>query len=337
MKELLCFSGILILIYTICFIGKIDHSDWMDQQFTDELKGLSILMVVWSHFGLVYGVESIQFLAGAGVSLFLICSGYGLEKSYSKNGLQNYWRKRIVKVAIPYWLLLLLQIIINRPALGIGYIKQFLFINPTNWYLRYIVVCYFLYWIYKKISEHYRLSYRQQWMVIAVLWVMKFATEVIWPVNPTVPFLESRQLFSFVFGIWLAQNKDQLKEKINTIWMYFVQFFLLIIAIGMNIFLHSIDFSQWNVILYDLCSSLTVFPLAMIIMFIGCKWSKVFDNLFLKYMGDISYEMFLLHGVFFGLLSEDIFSILIYFAVIICVSGFYHWVLQKLNNVLFRF
>lgn len=35
-------------------------------------------MIVWAHFGAKVGIGGIQFIAGVGVCLFLICSGYGL-------------------------------------------------------------------------------------------------------------------------------------------------------------------------------------------------------------------------------------------------------------------
>lgn len=43
-------------------------------------------------------VGGIQFIGGIGVALFLICSGYGLEVSYEKNGLKDFWMKRMLGV-----------------------------------------------------------------------------------------------------------------------------------------------------------------------------------------------------------------------------------------------
>lgn len=336
MKALICFSVILIVVYLVCFAGKRNHSDWMDKQFTEQLKGLSILMVVWSHLGAAYGIEAIQFLAGAGVSLFLICSGYGLERSYQKTGLRRYWTKRMEKVAIPYWLLLIFGIICNGTAVNKLVIQQFLFITPTNWYLRYIFVCYLLYWVYKVIADHYHLSIRLQWTLIAVLWTLKFLSEAVWPINPMVPFLESRQLFAFLCGIWLAQNKDAVAEKMNDKRIYAMQLLLLITAAGMNYLLHLQNVADCNIFLYNLCSTWTVFPLALIILFIGYRFSVLVDNLFFQQVGKISYELFLLHGSLIFLLNEKMISVWIYFAAVIIVSMLYHLVVQALNGFLFR-
>ena len=282
------------------------------------------------------GIEAIQFLVGAGVSLFLICSGYGLERSHQKTGLRRYWTKRIEKVAIPYWLLLIFGIICNGTAVNKLVIQQFLFVTPTNWYLRYIFVCYLLYWIYKVIADHYHLSIRLQWTLIAVLWTLKFLSEAVWPINPMVPFLESRQLFAFLCGIWLAQNKDAVAEKMNDKRIYAMQLLLLITAAGMNYLLHLQNVADCNIFLYNLCSTWTVFPLALIILFIGYRFSVLVDNLFFQQIGKISYELFLLHSLLIFLLNEKIASVLIYFVAVIIASMVYHIVVQTLNGFLFR-
>ncbi len=86
----------------------------MDRSFTTVIKGFSILTVVWAHTGAKLGMGGIQFIAGIGVALFLICSGYGLEVSYHKNGLKHFWKKRFLKVCIPFWVVELMATIIKQ-------------------------------------------------------------------------------------------------------------------------------------------------------------------------------------------------------------------------------
>ena len=78
------FSVVLIAAYLVGFI-KSKSTEWMDVRFTTCLKGLAILTVAWAHFGASVGVEGIQFIAGTGVSIFLISSGYGLRVSNNKS------------------------------------------------------------------------------------------------------------------------------------------------------------------------------------------------------------------------------------------------------------
>lgn len=84
---------LIFISYFLGFIKKPASFEWMDRRFTTAVKGFSILTVVWAHGGARLGVGEIQFIAGVGVAQFLICSGYGLEMSYQKNGLKGFWKK----------------------------------------------------------------------------------------------------------------------------------------------------------------------------------------------------------------------------------------------------
>lgn len=84
MWGLISFSAILCITYLLGSQKKIYIERFMDRKFTIVIKGLSIFTVLWSHVGGRFGIGGIQFVAGVGVSLFLICSGYGLEISYQK-------------------------------------------------------------------------------------------------------------------------------------------------------------------------------------------------------------------------------------------------------------
>jgi peptidoglycan/LPS O-acetylase OafA/YrhL len=66
----------------------------MSKEHFQYIKGLAILAVIIGHIGNFSGKARFTPLGGIGVALFLFCSGYGLTKSYEKNGLENYWMKK---------------------------------------------------------------------------------------------------------------------------------------------------------------------------------------------------------------------------------------------------
>ena len=93
MKAFLTLSVILILLYLIGYINRSGtHVEWMSRDYTNALKGFAILTVLWAHTGAWSGVEGIQFIAGIGVALFLLCSGYGLQIAFEKTGLKGFWK-----------------------------------------------------------------------------------------------------------------------------------------------------------------------------------------------------------------------------------------------------
>ena len=60
------------------------------------LKGIAILMVILGH------MSYITWGGAGGVTIFLILSGYGIHESFKKNGLKNYWKKKISTFAAHY-------------------------------------------------------------------------------------------------------------------------------------------------------------------------------------------------------------------------------------------
>lgn len=69
---------------------------------TQLLKGIAIIMVIAEHLGQVLHIGILNPLGPVGVCLFLLISGYGLSYSYENNGRNGYFRKRVLKVYIPY-------------------------------------------------------------------------------------------------------------------------------------------------------------------------------------------------------------------------------------------
>ena len=100
--------------YLLGFIKKSEKYQWMDRNYTTAIKGFSILTVVWAHSGAMLSVGGIQFVAGIGVALFLMCSGYGLEISYEKNGLEEFWKKRLLSVCLPFWVVELVGLCVHH-------------------------------------------------------------------------------------------------------------------------------------------------------------------------------------------------------------------------------
>ncbi|MBA4374501.1 MAG: hypothetical protein C0402_16750 [Thermodesulfovibrio sp.] len=115
--------------------------------------GVAILMILISHLGNFSGVRYFTPLAPLGVSLFLICSGYGLSESFNKAALTNFMRRRARRVLYPYWLILLfyaaLSLLMHSP-IGVRQMGLYavLWKVPTEmyWYLQFIVFWYILFY-----------------------------------------------------------------------------------------------------------------------------------------------------------------------------------------------
>ncbi|MFA5249154.1 MAG: acyltransferase family protein [Candidatus Paceibacterota bacterium] len=100
---------------------------------TQELKGLAILFVVISHIGYFLAADNrflfpFSIMAGVGVNLFLFLSGLGLTASALKKKLSifGFYRKNLLKLFTPFWLSLILFLLLDFFVLKIVYPWQFI-------------------------------------------------------------------------------------------------------------------------------------------------------------------------------------------------------------------
>ncbi|RGS74967.1 hypothetical protein DWX77_06050 [Blautia obeum] len=145
MKYFAFLTFLIFTCYLLGFVKKPEKYQWMDRNYTTAIKGFSILTVVWAHSGAMLSVEGIQFIAGIGVALFLMCSGYGLEISHEKKGLVGFWKKRLLGVCLPFWAVELIGLFATGTFSIKSYLLDFCFLKPATgygWFMGYIVICY---------------------------------------------------------------------------------------------------------------------------------------------------------------------------------------------------
>ncbi|MBN1804781.1 MAG: acyltransferase family protein [Sedimentisphaerales bacterium] len=83
--------------------------------YIDFAKGFAILSIVVFHYCQPYvsGIFSKAIMiGGTGVHLFFVLSGFGLGLS-SKVGAFSFYKKRFVKILIPYYVIILIIYVIN--------------------------------------------------------------------------------------------------------------------------------------------------------------------------------------------------------------------------------
>lgn len=214
MKSFLFLTLLIFVLYLVGFLKRIETIKWMDKNFTTAIKGFSILTVVWAHAGGRLGVGGIQFIAGIGVALFLLCSGYGLEVSYERNGLMGFWKKRLFSVCLPFWLVELCGLLISGSFSLETYFLDFTFIKPATsygWFMGYIIICYLIFYVIKRFIA----DKKKQLILFIVSFIVWFVVESVFFANPDMPFLRARQMLSFPCGIILAINRNKIETIIT--------------------------------------------------------------------------------------------------------------------------
>lgn len=134
------YQTLLFITYLVGIIllsaEKDQNPHEMNTSHTLELKGIAILMVVFSHIGYFLFADH-RFLfpmsvgGGIGVNIFLLLSGFGLtssEMKYKKPVL-SFYAKRLKGIFVPMWLALLAILCLDVFILGKSYSSMGLFQN----------------------------------------------------------------------------------------------------------------------------------------------------------------------------------------------------------------
>lgn len=302
------FLSVVLLILLVCGGGrktiKVRKTEFMSYEFTNAIKGFAILTVIWAHSGARLHIGGIQFIAGVGVALFLICSGYGLEKSFYKNGLNNFFKKRLMRVCIPYWLITTLGTIFLMHWSLKSYMERMIFVQ-AGWYIKYILVCYFSFYILKKIMIKYSLSERTETITLFGIFLMWFVVDSIFFVNPDMPFLAARQMLCFPMGVYMAKSSF-VKTKILNYTTLFVTGGIGVLFMAITQLPH---INSLSILMSNLLSLLTVLPLAIAVLIVFDKAPWLVSNRFYLFSGTMSYELFLVHGCAENLISQSMISI----------------------------
>lgn len=121
------FEAIFIIALLISIRSK-KETDFFPTSVTQELKGLAILAVVFSHIGYFLFSDNrflfpLSAIAGVGVNIFLFLSGYGLVTSSLKKqySIFQFYQRRLLKLFIPFWLLLIVFFSLDAIFLKINY------------------------------------------------------------------------------------------------------------------------------------------------------------------------------------------------------------------------
>ena len=333
MKSLIILSLLILILYIIGFLKRPTTFNWMDRSFTTAIKGFSILTIVWAHSGARCGVGGIQFIAGIGVSLFLMCSGYGLEMSYKKNGLAGFWKKRLVGVCLPFWIVELVGLIITQSFSIEKYALDAIFLKPATsygWFMGYIVVCYIIFYVVKRLISNKRANT----VVLFGGFVAWFIIDSLFIANPDMPFLRARQMLSFPCGILISQHKEYLeqhlkKTKSGLIFVGGSITCLLFMAIT------QLDvIKQMPYLISNAMALLTCLPMAIGMLVLGKAFSIIFENKMLITVGTISYEVYLVHAFTLTIVSSLIINIFAFLVITGALSIVLHVAVKKLQIVL---
>lgn len=84
------------------------------------------------------------------VAVFLFISGFGINESYKTHGINNFWKKRFLRVIIPCWTIFLFQLPFVEHFDSVQLLKNLTFYDSGLWFVDYIIRWYLVYWISRR-------------------------------------------------------------------------------------------------------------------------------------------------------------------------------------------
>ena len=355
---------IAVLIAVVLFtFRRSKHTDLFPVSVTQELKGLGILTVVFAHFAYMLVTNAdflfpLSIIAGVGVDLFLFMSGYGLTVGMLKKPLPilEFYKRRVIKIFIPFWVAIILIFAANAIFLDIHYSVPYMIqsllgwfptaegfddVNSPFWYITWMMMFYVLFPLV--------FSTKRPWLSAIILAVIATLIGVYNPLEMGDNWLHRLHTVAFSLGIVFAWLLFETKDKENKLVKVLKHFrneskfmpyivIALMLAVVVYMSLHTTA-NHWPTLTAILGKGYFVDQLTSIIImfaFIVIFSLKKFDNKFLSIYGLYSFEVYLIHWPLIGRydIFFDIFpawaAVIAWLITFIVIS----WLLQKITTPL---
>lgn len=328
------FFPIIVLVLISCFSKlKINNepSEALSIKNTKMIKGLMSLLVVFCHISLIYQGNKIfdffYFLGEAAVGIFFFLSGYGLFKQcvHNENYKDEFIKKRFVRLLIPYIFITLIYwlyfYIIGERYTLFDIINRIINGDPIvsySWYIVEILIIYFFFYISMIISN------KNKNVLVMINGIVYLILIIFFKAVNYAPYWYN-STFMCLIGMLLAKNEDQ---AFHIIKRYSLPLFVLItLVLIISIYL------QAHIIVFEL-----IIMMYIILFFVNISMI----NNFLMVLGNISMEIYLIHGLvikfFRRFISSDSNLIALFgiFALIIVVSYVFNRLYYFINNSINR-
>lgn len=299
-------------------------------EFLDSLRGLASIAVVLSHYFIAYGIDirfkvityspfHFFFDGFAAVTFFFILSGFVLTLSLDKEKEINIWSfyiKRIFRIMPSYLVVLGLSLIAynsyiiihsipdsttwinefwSKPLSTLDFIKQFIFLKPEksanlvfqNWTLNvemaFSFLIPFLYLLLKKSALYL-------FIIFNIVLLVFFSFSVF--------------IFHFSLGMVLAFNHTKLVAVLSRLQTKY-KYGLFFLAILLFTYRYTIPmyYYYWHRHLNFLNNENLIWILTgtggfllLLFVFMSDKTQSVLNTRFIKFIGKLSYAIYLVHG-----------------------------------------
>lgn len=313
--------SILSILISFFFSKRKIEQELFNYNQTQYLKGVAILIIVLCHtIGQAKETVIATPLGGIGVAMFLFMSGYGLQESYKKNKLTGFWKKKILRIFVPYTIFITLKNIFFGSFSFKEYFLDIFFIQTSYWYIGYLIKCYIFFYLSSLFNEKYKLT---------ILFVGSILSLFL------LPQIEAEQPFSFILGVIASIKIKEIRSLSNkTILLIGI---IAIIVGGMALAIKQLPLIREDYSYFLMCQILIKLPLAIGIIVL-CR-QFMYNNKLILLCGTYSLELYLIHMQTLHILRYDSFFLytvylMIFVIITIAITVIYNIICKKAINIL---
>ena len=270
-------------------------------------------------------------------ALFFFLSGYGLYFQYSNNStyMENFLRKRLVRIFIPFFIFIVIYVI-YRATLGevvnvdffLSFWRDHSNIIYNGWFINSIIILYVIFYV----------SFKMKGSKIAIFKLVFFIlVYIFWKVYRSHGDWEYVSVMAFLLGVVWMKHRNLIDKFIEK--NYFVC--LVSFSILMYVF-HHYEAIMKNIgitnkyVYYGIVGNLCTMIFVVYYLLLTNKLN--FSNKYLDFLGDISFEIYMIHGLVMHYLGKFFVSSpvndVIYTIVVLLVSIILSYCIKKLIIVI---
>ena len=317
----------------------------------DFLRGYSIFTIVLMHLCMGYASGTMSkalAFGGAGVHVFILCSGLGLYLSYLKKplGYSDFLKRRFGKVWLPYAIAVLLWggwYFASEGEFPLKEVCSHLFLYKMFSTELDTSLCY-PYWFISTIIQFYLFwplivkAFRMKWggqilIIVSLLWSTSVGLLGLEEERPWGSFF-LQYLWEFGLGMWIAEKCMKSDGKCQMLKISEMKWWWLIAGAtgGMGLSALMAWNGGWLKLYNDIPSLFGYLSLALLIYKVGIKYV----NRFFEDANEFSYELYLVHSLVFTgmtLILKGVVPVYVLLSVnliVAYVAGYgYSWLLMK--------
>ena len=328
---------ILLLISLFVYLIPRTDVDYLSNKSTKSLKGLLALLIIFHHISqkITTGenFSNFEYMGRYIVALFFFLSGYGLYFQYSNNAtyMENFLKKRLVRIFIPFFVFIVIYVI-YRATLGevinvnffLSFWKDHSNIIYNGWFINSIIVLYVIFYVSFVGKDSKVAEYKLVFLTLVYIFWKAYQDHGDW---------EYVSIMAFLLGVFWMKNRISIDKFIEK--NYFI--FLVSFSILMYVFRHYEDIMK-NIgitnkyVYYGIVGNLCTMVFVVYFLLLTNKLN--FSNKYLDFLGNISFEIYMIHGLVMHYLGKFFVSSgvndVLYTIVVLFISIVFAYYIKKL-------